>query len=358
MLELAGGGAPRERRGSRDEDASPLESHLSLRAREPGTEAQSDAIEDREAQELDRLLRPARTEGRVVEFRSDISTTGTRKRPEFARPNDGKDAEPASDERALDRVHEETGPRRTEDPRRADEAPVRPKYLASELLREDRFPVAPLRRTLRIGAVVLGVLGMGAAVGLGGTSVPGLGLLGLFAACVVLGAAPMSAGLRGAGLGLVGALGAGWLGARMVADAQLAQPTAVLCVTATVAALWFRASHWCSRPARVLVGLGLAACLAHAFGHGLDALVVHTLDWQAWIGPALSWLFVGTVVFSVLTFLDPHGSGGAWVAGGALLGWLALDAIGSMALATWPVAAGGGAFDPRAWLGPAALPLF
>jgi hypothetical protein len=233
--------------------------------------------------------------------------------------------------------------RRVEGPREPDaqppageEAVERPKYLASELLKRDWYPRHPLRRTLRWGAVGIGVSGAAAVLALGGASGGALLLVAVLLACATLGLVPLEPTARGvaiAGVGTVGTALAGW----MRSD-DPAAPLLVGCITVTASALFFRAAHRTARLARTLVGVGLGAtALWLALTGGVDSLVVSSLEWQAWVLPSLRLTLGAMVVCSLLTFLDPTGHGGGWAIGGALLGWLTLEAVGAVALGLWPL---------------------
>ncbi|HEY8429091.1 MAG TPA: hypothetical protein VIL20_11980, partial [Sandaracinaceae bacterium] len=70
-----------------------------------------------------------------------------------------------------------------------------------------------------------------------------------------------------------------------------------------------------------------------------------------WVFPALRFALGLVALGALLTFLDPTGHGGAWVAGAAFLVWLALKTAARIAVAAWP-AEGEGALalsDPM-WL--------
>jgi len=319
------------------------------------------ADEDSErASEVDRLLRPAGVEewggGEVVEFPRQPATRRRKK------ADGGASApEQAEQQEAQAPLSDQSGTVPTHAPTETGEAePERPKFLASELLKRDWTPTHPLRRTLRWGAIVLGVLGAIGTPTLGELAPNALGLGLLFALCAAAGIAPLSPNVRGATLATVGTLGAvcvGW----MSASTSQRSGTALLiaCVTLTASALFFRAAHNRSTLARVLVGVGLVATAGWlVLTGGLDELVVQTLEWQSWIEPVSRVALCMIAVLTLLTFLDPSGSGGAWTAGYALLVWLALDAAGGLSLAVLPVR--GEALDPQAagWMLRAALPLF
>lgn len=235
----------------------------------------------------------------------------------------------------------------------------RPAYLASELLKQDWYPRTPLARSLRWGALGIGAIGALGALVFGGVAGGGIALASVLALCAIAGGVPIAAQVRGVAIGVLGVAGtsvAGWM--RMTDGHEPAAPLLVACITLSASALFFRAAHRTSRLARTLVGIGLGAtaCWLLVTG-GLDALVVQTLAWEDWIFPVSRLLLGLVIVAALLTFLDPTGHGGAWVAGGAFLGWLALDTAATVALALSPLH-GEAAIDlaQPAWLATLAFP--
>lgn len=301
---------------------------------------------------VDRLLKPAgvadwKGGGEVVEFPRQSVTRRRRKSP--------PPLEPApEDVSGTQAVHAptETGAE--------VEEPVRPKFLASELLERDWTPPHPLRRTLRTGAAILGGLGAVGAPVVGGLSVESLGLGVLFALCAAAGLAPLAPSARGVALAALGAGGAAWVAwLSHVAASSAGTGLLVGCVVLTTSALFFRAAHNRSRLARALVSVGLLATAVWlGLTGGVDALVVESLEWQAWVGPSSRLLLAAIAVLSLLTFLDPSAPGGAWVAGFALLAWLVVATGGELLLMLIPTR--GEALDPGAvgWTARAALPAF
>ena len=296
------------------------------------------------AESVERLLRPAgvgdsEPHGNVVAFPGNATTQKRLRVAAQGREPSGKQATA-----------------------KKPDAPKRPKYLASELLKQDWWPVSPLKRTLRWGALGVGVLGAIAAVGLGGFGVNALGIAALFVVCGAAGIAPLKPQVRGLVLALTGGLGAGWVGyLRAIEHQSLSAPLLVGCATVSASALFFRASHRTSKLARALVAVGLAATLAWlVLTGGVDALIVESLEWQSWVEPT-SRILLGLIgLLALLSFLDPTGNGGGWVTGGGFLVWLSLDALGSMALHAWPTRAAHAAMGwaDHGWLTSAALPLF
>jgi hypothetical protein len=310
------------------------------------------------------LVRPAKGEtiegGQVVEF---PRRPGTHKRRRPRRlPAAGDPG------RSQSRLKDASGTQPTQPPAPAEppamepEEPERPEFLASELLEQDWWPRAPLKRTLRWGSIGVGVVGAGLAVALGGLEGPSLGVAALFALCAAAGAAPLGPPLRGAALALVATAGASWVGWRLAeAGDLLATPLLMVCATLSASALFFRAAHRTSKLARVLAGLGLFATAGWlVLAGGLDSMVVESLHWQDWVEPVSHALLGLVALLAVLSFLDPTGHGGAWIAGSAFLAWLALDAAGTSAVMAWPVRPGAGGLDWSAgtWVALAALPLF
>lgn len=282
--------------------------------------------------------------GEVVEFPRSPSTERRRKRPA---PDDVEASGIEVKEERISAV-EET-------------APVRPKYIASELLRQDWYPETPLLRTLKWGSIGLGATGVLAVIGVGGLAIEALGLAALFALCAVTGLAPLTAQARGAALAAVGAVGAVWVGWLHALEMEgLTTPLLIACVTLTASALFFRASHRISKLARALVGVGVMGVgVWLVLSGGLEGFVVETLAWQSWVGPASHLLLAFIALGAVLSFLDPTGHGGAWVAGFALLAWLGLDAAGAFAVAVFPLDGRASAdLSGPGWLALAALPIF
>lgn len=316
----------------------------------------------------DHLLQPATDGddpgGQVVAFPRQ---PGTHKRRRARVPEAGDPG------RSQSRLKDASGTQPTQAPAPAEppavegadaepEPPPRPAYLASELLRQDWWPRAPLARTLRWGAIAVGVVGAGLCLGVGGFGGLGVGIAALFALVAAAGAAPLTPSLRGAALATVGSAGAGWVGFELASEGDaLAAPLLLVCATLSASALFFRGAHRTSLLARLLVGLGLFATGGWlVLTGGLDSLVVEGLYWQAWVEPISHALLGLIAVLAVLTFLDPTGHGGAWIAGAAFLVWLLLDTVGAMALSAWParVPAAGLDWSDGPWLARASVPLF
>lgn len=294
--------------------------------------------------------------GQVVAFPRPVSA----KRRRAAPPDDPRDSgSPQVSEDEVERTPiEPPAPetRATPEPqidRADDEVPLdpalRPAYLASELLREDWFPRCPLARTLRWGALVMGAAGAVGTIVLGGTAFGPLVLASVLACCALAGLLPISAPQRGAALAVLGVVGTAFVGWVRVVD-EPDVPLLAFGVTIASSALLFRAAHRTSRMARAMVAIGLVSVFAWlVLTGGLDALVVESFAWQHMVGPAVRIVLGITLVAGVLTFLDPTGHGGAWIVGGALIGWLALDVAATMAVAAWPLG-GAPAGDEGVWV--------
>ena len=329
---------------------------------------EAEAAEVQAHDDAERLLRPAGVGewtggGEVVAFPSQPSpararaTSSEMLKATDRSPGDGPDG-PASANAAPPKQRSsrpESGARPTQSPEPRREEVVRPKFLASELLQRDWTPPAPLRRTLRWGAVIVGVLGAVGVLTLGALAPDALALAVLFLLCAAAGVIPLKAPVRGMALATVGAAGAIGVG---VAEQRTGTPLLLGCTILTASALFFRASHNRSRFARTLVGVGLAATAGWlVLTGGLDAIVVASLDWQAWLRPVSRLILALTATLTLLTFLDPTSPGGAWVAGGAMLAWLVLDvAVGGL-LASFPLR-GADHIAEAGWAVRAALPLF
>lgn len=270
--------------------------------------------------------------GQVVEFPRPV----TQRRRRARAPGERND-EPSG---------KQTTPLVAVPPPQIDEEDERPKYLASELLKTNWFPRTPLKRTARFTSIGAGAVGAIAVLALGGFGSSAWLLAGLLAACAVLGAVPIPPRFRGIGLaalGVAGMIAAGWT---LQSDGvDPAAPFQIACITLCAAALFFRAAHRTSRFARALVGVGLAAvAMWLVLAGGVDAFIVESWDWQSWVLPSLRLLLAAIVLCALLSFLDPTGDGGAWYAGAAFLGWILLDALGTIALALWPLR-GAAAFE-------------
>lgn len=259
--------------------------------------------------------------GQVVAFPRPVSVKRRRAELPEASPEPAEGAEREKRE-SREREDEKTVPR--------------PTYLASELLRQDWYPRTPLCRTLRWGALALGIAGSAGTIAFGGTAFGPLVLAAILGTCALAGAVPFTPQQRGvalAALGLAGAAFAGWV--RMAHDP--AAPLLAFSVTLTASALFFRAAHRTSRLARILVGIGLATVTSWlVLTGGLEALMVETFAWQDVVGPIVRVVLGLALVCGVLTFLDPSGHGGAWVVGAALVGWFGLEVAATLATAVWP----------------------
>lgn len=229
-----------------------------------------------------------------------------------------------------------------------DEPFERPAYLASELLRQDWFPAAPLARTLRWCALAFGAVGAAGSIAVGEMTSGLMLLTTILVGCALAGAIPMSPPRRGGLLVLLGLTGcglAGWL--RMTHDP--AAPLLAFGVAVTAGAFFFRAAHRRSRSARIVLAVGLLALASWlVLDGGLDALMVESFAWQDWLDPLMRVALGLILIAGTLTFLDPSGHGGAWAMGGALLGWFGASAAATMATLARP-AHGTASIDTEAW---------
>ncbi len=293
------------------------------------------AVGERDARDAtESTVRPRRDDGaQVVAF----PHTHRRRRIEPTEATAETAVAPAAELQAVgdadEPVHATSAPPEVAKP----ETPVeRPQFLASELLKQDWHPRHPLRRTSRWGTLAVGAAGAIAILAAGGGSLVGLLLAAVLAACAVVGAAPLEPARRTVILASVATLGtatSAWL-----RSDEPSAPLLLGCLVVASSALFFRAAHRTSRLARALVGVGVGAtALWLTLTGGVESLVVTSLEWQVWVGPALRVALGAAVVSTLLTFLDPTGHGGAWIAGGSLLVWSALDASGAVARALWPV---------------------
>ncbi|MFK7989223.1 MAG: hypothetical protein AB8I08_24605 [Sandaracinaceae bacterium] len=247
--------------------------------------------------------------GKVVEFPRAVDTH-TRRRANVGR-----------EERSVDT----SGTQRTQSPEPSPEADERPAYLASELLRFDWWPSAPLARPLRIATVSVGVVGAVTVLGVAGFGAQALALSAVLALCAVAGVLPLTVSQRAmavTGTGLGGAIWVSYVSA--TAGDQLATPLLSGCIALAASALLFRAVHPLSKLARAMVGVGIASAVAWlTLSGGLEAMVVETLAWQYWLGPASRALLGVVLLGAALSYVDPNGHGGAWASAIGLVAWLA-----------------------------------
>ena len=293
------------------------------------------------SQSAERMLQPAGAgSAEIVEF----PTSGTEKRR---------------------RLEDASGTQRTHQPD-VEEGPPRPKYLASELLAEDLTPAEPLRRTLRWGAVILGIAGAIASAVSGGLSTASLTIAAVFAIAAAAGVAPLTPRQRGpilATFGVLGAAGAAWVGtaSAVAGPSWMGIPLLTACVIVAVSALLFRGAHVVSRLARALVVVGIGALAGWLFlSGGIEATVVAAPAWQAFVFPVLRIGLVAVLLGAALTFLDPRGQGGAAIAAGGLLLWVTLFCGATLVLDLLPLRARAETItigDPR-WVALCAIPFF
>ena len=218
---------------------------------------------------------------------------------------------------------------------------------------------------MRWGAVILGTVGAIAVATIGKLSTSSLTVGAVFAILAAAGLAPLSPQRRGmilAAFGVVGAAGASWIGvASAGADPDWPRaPLLTACVIVTASALLFRAAHRTSTFARTLVGVGIASLVGWAvITGGVEATVVESADWQAFLVPVARVSLFATLLGATLTFLDPRGHGGAWTAAAAILIWggayAGVTIVLGLAPARGPASIAFG--DPR-WVALTALPIF
>jgi hypothetical protein len=196
---------------------------------------------------------------------------------------------------------------------------------------------------MRVLATALGLGGAAAVLALGGaTAVPLIGASGL-ALVAAAGVAPLR--YRDRAVIVLGfslpLLLLHVLGEASSTGAARHGALLGLGVAGLSGALFFRAEHRASRVARVLVGVGIAACATWMAVSGvLASAVVRSWHWQAWVPAALAVSLVGLLCLSLLAFMAPSSGGGCRAWGASLLGWYALALGAWVTAAAWP---GGGA---------------
>jgi hypothetical protein len=105
--------------------------------------------------------------------------------------------------------------------------------------------------------------------------------------------------------------------------------------TLLAAAQLLRSVHRTSRFARAAMGVGIGVTAAWlALGGGLGAMVVHSMEPEAWLEPVVRASLLLVLALSVLGFLDDAGDSGCSVWPWLVLGWSALDGVVAIATGT------------------------
>jgi hypothetical protein len=266
--------------------------------------------------------------------RSAAASSTTRVRGEVAAGATGaQQAQPAP-----------TSPRRadTSEPIKIAVLPVRPPFLASEILREDLSPREPARELQRLWTQCACAFGL-AAVAVG-TSTSLLALLPALLVGALLAVdrlvpdyarrATLLASIGGAGLAAV-------LAVRVALGAPALDALLGLSVCLLPAGLLLRAWHRASRVARVGVAAGVCTGLAWCLATSSPSLLALGFEWQSWL-PALCWyLFAVLCLLALLAFMGDETTGGSDVWASGVLGWFALEAGSRFAIALWSPAGHG-----------------
>ncbi|MBN1656198.1 MAG: hypothetical protein JXA30_20685 [Deltaproteobacteria bacterium] len=216
--------------------------------------------------------------------------------------------------------------------------PIRPPVLASEALREQIAPAEPGRDTIRILSVLIGTFGTTITLLLLGTSGIGLPLAGAFLALTALGLPSMPYAPRAAAIFAISASTLGvvtWI--HVVTMGAAAEVVEIIGVVILGAALRFRAWHRASITARVLVAVGIAACVSWL---GMSGWLKDftTLDpaWQSWLPTLIRAPIALLLMLSLLAFMDARTTGGCGIWTIAVLLWHGLYMTVQLIILVWP----------------------
>jgi hypothetical protein len=214
-----------------------------------------------------------------------------------------------------------------------------PPILASDLLREQMRPSSPGETELRIGALVLCVLGAAGALFLGGTDSLALVSVALLVCMGVLAATPMSYRGRAIGLVLVGGAATGV--ALWQQNVHGIAPEGPILAVATIllsGSLLFRAYYRGAMLSRAAVALGVVALISwFIVSGGHQSLVSLEGHWQSW-APAITHMSFGLLaLLSLMAFMDSSTRGGTHVWAGALLCLYAIHIALIIGTERWPL---------------------
>jgi hypothetical protein len=255
--------------------------------------------------------------------------------PALARPAPGPAAQPSS-----------TTSQRIKSVR----PPVRPPYLASEILREDLTPSEPGRRHMNVVLQVAPALGAVAVLSSGIDRLAtwlSLAVLAVLFSLTRLELSYHTLSLVVVGMGVVGlSFTSGW---RLLMGGSSDGPLLAATVTLLAAALLFRTWYRAAYTARVLVALALMLALTWATWTSHRELLALEFDWRSWL-PALAWYVFGILcLLSLLAFMGGETTGGCDVWALGLSIWYALFACVRFSLE----GAHGGGFQTLGLLEPA-----
>ncbi|MEY4515279.1 MAG: hypothetical protein RLZZ450_7401 [Pseudomonadota bacterium] len=223
--------------------------------------------------------------------------------------------------------------------------PVRPPYLASEILREDLTPSEPGRRHMNVVLQVAPALGAVAVLSSGIDRMAtwlSLGVLALLFSLTRFELHYQTLSLVVVGVGVAGlSFSSGW---RLVMGGSSDGPLLAATVTLLAAALLFRTWYRATYTARVLVTLALVLALTWATWTSHRELLALEFDWQSWL-PALAWYVFGILcLLSLLAFMGGETTGGCDVWALGLSIWYGLFACVRFSLEG---VLGGGSYPPN-----------
>jgi hypothetical protein len=211
--------------------------------------------------------------------------------------------------------------------------PVRPPYLASEILREDLTPSDPGRKHLDLILHIAPALGVVAVLSSGLHRVATWVSLGVLAAMFLLTRFELDHVLQSALVaGLGGLTLAAAATARVILGGGSDGPMLAAAATLLPAALLFRAWYRAAYTARVLVALALVLGLTWATWTSHSDLLALEFDWASWV-PALAWyVYCLLCLLSLLAFMNEETTGGCDVWALGLWVWYGLYACSRFAL--------------------------
>ena len=223
--------------------------------------------------------------------------------------------------------------------------PVRPPYLASEILREDLTPTEPGRRHMNVVLQVAPALGALAVLSSGidrSATWVSLGVLAVLFSLTRFELHFHTLSLMVIGLGATGlAVTSGW---RLLLGGSYDGPLLAATVTLLAAALLFRTWYRAAYTARVLVALALVLALTWATWTSHRELLALEFEWQSWL-PALAWYLFGILcLLSLLAFMGGETTGGCDVWALGLSIWYGLFACVRFSLEG---VLGGGSYPPN-----------
>ncbi|MDB4974637.1 MAG: hypothetical protein JWN48_2978 [Myxococcaceae bacterium] len=211
--------------------------------------------------------------------------------------------------------------------------PVRPPYLASEILREDLTPSEPGRRHINVVLHAAPALGAVAVLTSGIDRIATWAALAALSGLFILTRFELSYHTLAVLVASIGGLCLAATSCARVAmgggfDGPLLATVATLLPAALLFRTWYRAAY----TARVLVSLALVLAVMWATWTSHRGLLALEFDWQSWV-PALTWYLFGILcLLSLLAFMSGETTGGCDVWALGISVWYGLFACGRFAI--------------------------